>query len=442
MKQNEMGEHYNELEKTKLSSQKLGTITIALIFGLFGFWSIFAQIQMTITAGGTVITHSYNKIIMHPHGGIVKKMFVREGEYVKNTQPLLELDNNKESFELSTHIQKHDTNIFTLCRLQAQSNLNKEIHCDKYKKNLLDLNQSKQLEDDAKTLFRSNMKTLSAKIDLYNSKNDVLKSENKGLEEQIQSQQRLLTSYQNELKKWMKLLASDAVDELKIIDTQRKIEQTHLQISTLKSKTEENYATMKANEKQIKLEKESFINTALTQFNELLLDNKQTLNTISSLKHIIQNTTLRAPSDGLVTDMQIHTSGEVVIGQNQIMTIVPNDHKLIIEAYVDPSDIEKLYKGQEAEISFPAFVNPSAIPIEGKVTNISADTVIPEGQETRFYLILVEITEKGLGAIKHNQFKIIPGMQTTVFVKTNKTTLMRYLTQPVIQMFKGIYHAN
>ena len=114
----------------------------------------------------------------------------------------------------------------------------------------------------------------------------------------------------------------------------------------------------------------------------------------------------------------------------------------MIEAYVLPSDIEKVYKGQMAEISFPAFVDPSALPIEGKLTYVSADAITAEGAKESYYVILVEITPNGFKAIKVNGFKIIPGMPSAAFIKTGKKTLMQYLTQPVIQMFKGIYHAN
>ena len=88
--ENSVQEHHEKLERTHHSSHRLGKITIFLIFGLFGLWSIFADIETTITAQGKVITQSYNKIVMHPRGGIVKKIYIKEGDSVKKDQPLLE----------------------------------------------------------------------------------------------------------------------------------------------------------------------------------------------------------------------------------------------------------------------------------------------------------------------------------------------------------------
>jgi len=265
---------------------------------------------------------------------------------------------------------------------------------------------------------------------------------NHGLTKQIESNQRLLVSFQEELKKWNKLLKADAVDELKAIETQRRIEQSHLDIGALQSKIEENLATIKAHEMQMELERESFRNIALTKGNELELENQLIEDIIISLENTIENSTIRSPSDGLITDMKIHASREVVSPQKMIMAIVPAEKELIVEAYVLPTDIEKIFKGQKAEIAFPAFVDPSAMPIEGELTYISADTITPENAKENFYKVLVKLTPDGVKAIENNNFKIMPGMPSAVFIQTGKTTLLQYLLHPITQMYKGIYNAN
>jgi epimerase transport system membrane fusion protein len=435
-------EHHAELEKAHHSTHRTGTITILLIFGLFGIWSVFADIETTITANGKVITQTYNKSVMHPRGGIVKEIFVHEGDLVKKDQPLLMIDNTEESSKLASNVKKYDRNLFLTCKLKTQSTLEAEMDCSEYARNIIEGDELERLQTDTQALFASDMRSLKAKIDLLKNKNNILLSQNNGLKNQIDSNKRLLASFQRELKKWEKLLKSDAVDELKIIDTQRRIEESHLQIGSLQSRIEENLATVKANDQQMVLEKETFKNTALTKLIDTELESKLIHDAIDSLKNTIENATIKSPDDGLVTDMKIHASREVVLSQKEIMSIVPNNKNLIIEAYVLPSDIEKVYTGQKAEISFPAFVDPSAIPIGGELTYISADTITAEGEKESYYVVLLKITPEGFKAIKRNGFKIIPGMPSAVFIKTGKKTLMEYLTQPIIQMFKGIYHAN
>ncbi len=438
----EVQEHHSELEKTHDSSRRLGTITILLIFGLFGIWSVFAEISTTISANGKVITHSYNKIVMHPRGGIVKNIFIKEGDLVKKDQALLELDSTESTSQLNSNIKKHDVNLFTICKLKSEFRLDKELDCTKYENDIIDKNSLLRIKENTQLLFTSDLQNLKAKIDLLKSKNNVLNAQNNGYTKQIESNQKLLLSYQKELKKWKKLLKSNAVDELKLIDTERKIVQVNLQIGMLQSSINENLVTIKSNEQQITLEKETFKNAALVKLNDVELENALIRDSITTLRNTVDNATVKSPSDGLVTDMKIHANREVVSPLKQIMSIVPDDKKLMIEAYILPSDIEKIYKGQKTEVSFPAFVNPSAIPMEGKLTYVSADTITQEGSQESLYVVFIELTPKGFEAIRKNDFKIIPGMQAAAFIKTGNSTLMAYLMNPIIQMFKGIYHAN
>jgi len=435
-------EHHEALDKGLFSSHKTGIITIFLIFGLFGVWSVLAKISTTITAQGKVITQSYNKIVIHPVGGIIKEIFVQEGDQVKKDQPLLELDSVSYQSQLDSNIKKHDRNLFSLCKMQSQSTLQDNLDCTEYQKSIIDTKHLDQLMQDTQTLFASDMKSLEAKIDLLKSQNNVLLAVNNGLIKQIESNQRLHTSFQKELKKWNKLLKADAVDELKAIETQRRIEQSHLEIGSLQSKIKENLATIEAHKVQMELERESFKNIALTKKNELELENKLIQDNIRSLENTIESSTIRSPGDGFITDMKIHASREVVSPQKLIMAIVPTEKELIIEAYVLPTDIEKIFKGQKAEIAFPAFVDPSAIPIEGELTYISADTITPENEKEAFYKVLVKLTPDGVKAIERNGFKIMPGMPSAVFIQIGKTTLLQFLLHPITQMYKGIYNAN
>ena len=438
----EIKEHHVTLEKSKNFSNTQGIVTIVLIFGIFGLWSIFAPISTTITASGKMITHSYNKSVKHTRGGIVQKIFVDEGDLVKKDQPLLQIESYEEESKLRSHITKHDNNVLVICRLNAEAKREKDLNCEESKMNLVDLSSYGDYMKEQRMLFNSNMKNFDAKIRLLKSRNEVLNSQNKGLEQQIVSHTQLLHSYEKELKKWNKLLQEDAIDELKAIETQRRVVEVTLQLDSLTSRIQENSASMEAHNQEIVFEKEQFKNTALIKRNELILENKITYQSIVAVQTHIKNLTLKAPSNGLVTDMKIRSTGEVISPQKQIMAIVPNTQDLRIEAFVLPTDIEKLYVGQKVEVSFPAFVDPSALPITGKIIYIAADITTPENSNESFYTIRIELTEEGLAAVKKNNFKIVPGMPASAFIHTGKKTLSTYLLNPIMQMFKGIYHAN
>jgi len=438
----EISKHHVALEESKNFANKQGYLTIFLLFGIFVVWSIFAPIETTIAAGGKVITHSYNKSVKHTRGGIVTKIFVTEGDLVKKDQPLLELDSSDEKSQLNSNITKYDNNILAICRLTAEASIETTLNCEKEKEKLFKPENYEEYLKDKRMVFQSNVKNLQAKIHLLQSRNQVLRSQNEGLEQQILSNKELLLSYQKELKKWNKLLKDDAVDELKAIETQRRIVQVTLQLDSLLSKINENNATIESQKEEMEFTKEQFKNRAILKRTEFILDNKLTYQKILAYQARVKNLTLKAPSDGLITDMKIRSAGEVVSPQKQVMAIVPDTQDLRIEAFIQPTDIEKVYLNQETEISFPSFIDPSALPIKGKIVYVSADTVVLDGTHDSVYTIRIAFTDEGLKAIEKNGFKIVPGMPASIFIHTGTKTLATYLLNPILQMFKGIYHAN
>lgn len=440
--QSSVQKHHDALEKTHRSSHRMGTTTILLLFGLFGLWSIFANIATTITANGKIITNTYNKTVMHPKGGIVRKLYVQEGNPVEKDQKLLELDSTEYQANLDSSISLYDSNLFNICRLEALALFSDTLDCSPSSKEAIDKNNIEQHTLEMQTMFDSDRHSLQAKITLLKQKNEILLTQDRGLKLHIASNKKLLNSYQNELKKWKKLLKQQVVDELKAIDIERKILQVEREISSLHSNIEENLKTIESNKQQIILEREEFRNRTLAELSKRKLDNSQLRETIVSLRSTVEKSTIRSPSIGQVTDMKIRSDGEVVSPNKPIMEIVPNTKELMIEAYVLPADIEKVAIGQKVEVHFASFVDPSALPVEGEITYISADSIIPEEARDQLYRILVKITSKGLETIKINEFHLLPGMPVSAFIKTGESTLMKYLMQPFIQLSKGIFNAN
>ena len=371
-------EHHQMLEATKELSHKQGFITIFLIFGIFIVWSIFAQIETTITASGKTITQADIKSVKNTVGGVVRDIFVKEGDEVKKGQSLLKLDSVNEQTKLNSNIKQFDANLVTICRLRSQSTLSKELNCSSIENKILLKNEYKNLIHNADILFNSNIKMLNTSIELL----------------------------------------------------------------TTQMKTLTNQADVDIYKYRIELRRGEFINSSLVTLDKLLLKNRLIYDNIVSLNSRVKNLLVTAPSGGIVTNMQIKGTGEIVNPFRQILSIVPTSKEFLIEAYVSPTDIEKIHKGQIAEVSFPSFIDPSALPITGEITYISADVIESRSLPMPSYRVVIEITKSGKEAIAKNNFNIIAGMPSAVFIHTGKTTLASYLLNPIALMFKGIFNAN
>ena len=82
---------------------------------------------------------------------------------------------------------------------------------------------------------------------------------------------------------------------------------------------------------------------------------------------------IRAPQDGTVHEMSVHTVGGVVAAGEEMMQIVPAGDTLDVEAKVPPDAIDQVHVGQKAVLRFSAFSQRTTPEIDGIVTVVSAD---------------------------------------------------------------------
>lgn len=445
--QNNLQENTNQSEEhTPISSGKhpytLGWITLFVIFGILGLWAVLAQIETAVQASGKVITKGYKKAIQHPRGGVVTKLHFKEGQHVEKGQPILELDRVEIQSQLNTAIAQYDDFLLQKARLEAESNLSNKADFDAILSKILDHKRASKLLEKEKALFESSRRRLQDQIRLLLDKNKILAIQNRGLEEEISSNKRQLASYEKELKKWQSLYDRNMTDELKVLDRKRQVEQIRAQIIRNQSKIRENEATINANKNQIELAKSDFMNKAQQKLKEVTLKLETLNEKIKALRNANKRQTISAPDSGVITDMSIHSAGEVVIPNKPIAFVVPKKDKLVLEMMIKPTDIDKVHVGQKAEIRFPSYVDPAALPVEGNVTYVSADTIQPPGSKVSFYKALIEITPPGMKAIKINQFQIVPGMPVSAYIKAGKRSFLSYILLPLEQLIRGAFHAN
>src|SRR4030095_16740795 len=82
---------------------------------------------------------------------------------------------------------------------------------------------------------------------------------------------------------------------------------------------------------------------------------------------------IRSPQNGTVHQLDVHTVGGVITAGQQIMLIVPEPDRLMVEAKVQPQDIDQVRIGQAAVMRFTNFNSRTTPEINGRVAVVSAD---------------------------------------------------------------------
>jgi HlyD family secretion protein len=138
---------------------------------------------------------------------------------------------------------------------------------------------------------------------------------------------------------------------------------------------------------------------------------------------------IRAPQDGTVFQLAVHTVGGVITAGDPIMLIVPEADNLSVEVKVNPQDIDQLQLNQKAILRFSAFNARTTPEIEGIVTRISADTSTDQRTGQTYYTLRISMPAEQIERL--GNVKLLPGMPVEAFVQTGDRTMLSYLMKPL-----------
>lgn len=421
----------NETPKNKLKTNdsniiKFGFTVILIVFIICGSWMYFANLDNASVATGQVSADVDKKTVQHLEGGIVKEIYVKDGDLVKKGDKLLKIDDIQIKSQLEIYEDQYYYSLAVKDRLIAQrDNLNiinfkTEISEDlKSVQNSIFFNTKKSIEDENK-ITENRIKQLNNQID--------------GLNSLIDSKKNRALSIKEEIKEWEELLKEQLTDKIRIRDLNRELNLLEGEISNTYSeiaKSEEQISEL-MNQKLLK-EKE-FRKETLDKLAEYEMTINDLESKILALKDTLKRTIITAPIEGNIVGLNLHTIGGVISPNSKILDIVPISSDLLIVAQVQTTDVDKVKEGLLADIRFSAFNLKQAHVIEGKVIHLSADSFTDEVTGAQYYKAKIELTSKGLEELSKLNFHLVPGMPAEVMIKVGERTVLSYLIKPFTDM--------
>jgi HlyD family secretion protein len=130
----------------------------------------------------------------------------------------------------------------------------------------------------------------------------------------------------------------------------------------------------------------------------------------------------------MVHQLDVHTVGGVITAGQPIMLIVPAADKLIVEAKVQPQDIDQVHLGQPAVMRFTNFNSRTTPELNGEVSVISADTTQDQRTGASYYTVRMSVPPTEIARL--GDVKLVPGMPVEVFIQTTVRTVISYFVRP------------
>jgi len=413
----------------------VGFMTMALLVGGFGAWSVMANISGAVVASGRVVVDKNRQVVQHPDGGVVEDILVEEGTTVAEGDILVRLDPS----QLESQLTIVEGELFELIArrglLEAERDGSTEIRFDPILVENAEQNPeiAAQVEGQVR-LFEARKETLAKQIEQLRNRRTQLNNQVEGIDAQMlamASQQELI---ENELEGQVILLEKGLAQASRVLSLRReeaRLAGTLGELVAQRAQALDRIAQIEIEELQLSTTRREAAITRLrdVQFNERGLTEER-----RSLLQQLERLDIRAPISGIVYDMRVYGRKSVIRPAEPVLNLVPQDRPLIIEARVNTIHVDLIYRTQEVVVRVAAFDMRNTPDLFGRVTQISPDAFVDQQTNNSWYRVEIELPEEELAKLSEGQI-LIPGMPVESFIRTEDHSPLAYFMAPLTRYF-------
>ena len=403
--------------------RRVGLGLFMLVFVIFGGWAALAPIDGAARAPGQVTVKTYKKAVQHLEGGIVKTIFVENGDVVSENQPLLEMDDTQPLAQLEIANSQLIALQAREARLIAERDNFPSIS---FPDSLATASAREEVLSQI-SIFEARKAAREGSVEVLEQRIEQLESKLIGLGALKKSKEALANSFADELADTRSLLEEGFSDKARLRSVERNLATYQGEAADLTATISSTQVQIGETRMQILQQNRELQTEIVNELGETQTRLKDAQERSTSLTDVLNRTVVRAPVSGVVNGMQVHTEGGVIGAGATIAEIVPLSDELILEAQVSPMDIDRVFEGQAAKIRFSSFGSKTPM-IEGRLLSLSADAIIDQNSGLTYYLARVEVTTEGMANLEG--LELLPGMPAEVLISTGSRTLLQYLFKP------------
>ncbi len=358
---------------------------ILIGFMVFILWASFYRINQTARAMGEVIASSRVQLIQAVDGGVLEKLYVKEGDIVKKGQTLARLENER----FLSSVKEIEARLNAL-RIKA-TRLRAEI------------------KESPKLVFAEDLLSYDELIAVERA---LFKQRRKGFKEEVETLKKAVKLAKEELALLKGLSQKGDVNRSEVIRVEKELNDAEAKLIVRKNKYLED------------------TKAELAKAEDGISQNEHIL---TQRKHELGDTVFTSLMPGIVKNIRVTTVGGVLRSGEELMQIIPLNDELIIEAKVKPSDIGLVKPGLDVNIRFDPYDYTIFGSVKGKVSYVSADTLKKESRygEEIYYNVHIKTSANPVKSTTGQVLNILPGMTAELDIKTGDRTVMAYLLKPL-----------
>lgn len=416
-----------------------GLAAVFLLVGGIGGWAATTELAGAVIAPGTLVVESDVKKVQHPTGGVVAELNVREGDSVVAGEVLVRLDETVTRANLAIVVNSLRQLEARQARLEAERDGAQDIA---FPESLLALKSDAEVERlmaGERTLFELRRTAREGQKAQLAERVAQLAEETEGLTSQIKAKGREIELIEGELEGVRDLREKDLVPVQRLNALEREAARLEGERGQLVAATAQAKGKVSEIELQVIQIDQDLRSEVAAELRDIQAKMAELAERKVAAEDELRRIDIRAPQDGRVHQLAVHTVGGVAGPGEVLMLIVPVADALAIEVRIAPQDIDQVQLDQPALLRFSAFNQRTTPEVNGVVTRISADLSLDERTGLSYYTGRIALAEGEYARL--GQINLAPGMPVEAFIQTGERSVLSYLTKPltdnIMRSFRG-----
>jgi adhesin transport system membrane fusion protein len=413
---------------------KLFIVLVLCLFVSLATWSTTMHLDMVAVAEGEVFPRGRVKKVQHFEGGIVEKIFVKDGDLVSKGDALIKLQLGAVRVNVFDLESQYRALSRKLLRLEAEEEGRvPDFGSAKTDLDRVFIDNESAIYEARVNQVRSTMTVFDQKIGQSIFSIDENKSRIRGirrslelLHEQMDSVKRLYSERLVTKADYLELK-----NQITLLDSQlQELESVELRLFSVRDEAIEKKETEWSEIRKRWSEEKVKVTNNLARLDDQL----------KPARDIRRRETIKSPVAGIVKNSVTTTIGGVVGAGAVLLEVVPNDGDLVVIAKLDPIDVASVKERMRAVIKLSALNFLEYGTISGLVRRVAPDSTRENGNPP-YYQVEIELDETALH--KGNQeFKIVPGMIVSVDIKTGEKSVLQYFIEPIFKSLNNSFSTN
>ncbi|MBE6359710.1 MAG: HlyD family type I secretion periplasmic adaptor subunit [Lentisphaerae bacterium] len=384
-------------------------------------WACLAKTDVVVRGNGKLVT-DLPTIVMKPlERSVIQKINVKIGDIVKKDDILITFDpaiNTAEAERLKNEISAYEAH---LARLQS------EFQNKKYS------GGKEQFAQWQLAIYRQRQEYYQERIRYFDETVLQIDATKKTKSDSLAKQKERLAAVQS-LEDMFKGLYDKKVASLKEL-IQLSIDRMEMEATV--DQIANDLLELDHRRQSILAEKNSFIQEWRNKISEDMVavdrDLTSTRKEYDKIAQLIEYVYLRAPCNAVVHEVTSFSPGSAVREAEALITLIPLDGNIELEAQIPPENIGKVKVGAPVRVKLTAYPFQKYGTLDGVVRNISEDTLEKQeaGNSIKYYRARITVSGK-LTGVKED-FRLIPGMEVQSDIKCDRRRVIEYILYPLIK---------